>query len=94
MSLEAPSPPRLRFFPVNVGEASPESTFSMLNKVSRLSVECGEAGSRCVEAAIGRVSPVVFSCEVVGSFEGDAIRKKKIEEAWKIAGRKERRQES
>ena len=57
-------------------------------------MERGEAGSMCVEAATGRVRPVVFSYEVVGSFEGDAIRKKKIEEAWNIAGRKEIRQES
>ena len=78
MSLEASSLPRLCFFPINVGEASPESAFSILNKASRLSVERGETGSRCVEAATRRVKPVVLSCEVVGSFEGDVIKKKKI----------------
>ena len=73
MSLEALSPPRLHFFPINVGEASPESTFSILNKASYISVERGEASSRGVEAATRRVKLVVFSCEVVGSFEEDAI---------------------
>ena len=36
-------------------------------------MECGDAGSGHIEAATGRVWLTEISCEVVGSFEGDAI---------------------
>ena len=93
VSLDVSSLSRPHFFPINVEETSPESAFSTLNRASRLSKGFGEAGSGCKDAGLGRVLSAWFSCEVIRSFEGDAIKTKtkKEEETRKICWKEEER---